>query len=199
MPPFLTVFQKLQQADFGLLVFINRKLSHPWLDAILPWLRESILWIPLYLFLISWGLLNLGKKGLWWVAWAVLTVALSDQVSSGFIKNAVARVRPCRDPEVLPYITLRLENCSGAFSFTSSHAANHFAMAMFVFSTLALVTGTRFTRWLFVWAAAIGYAQIYVGVHYPLDVLGGTLIGLGCGWITARFYTLKARSIDLKG
>ena len=180
------------------MVMINRKLSHPLLDQILPWLRESILWMPLYLFLISWGLLNLGKKGVWWVAWAILTIGISDQVSSGLIKNSVARVRPCRDPDVIPYITLRLENCSGAFSFTSSHAANHFALAMFIFVSLSHAFGSRFTRWFFVWAAAISYAQVYVGVHYPFDVLGGMMVGSLCGWLTGKLYLVKARAIDMQ-
>jgi undecaprenyl-diphosphatase len=176
-------------------VLINRKLSHPALDAILPWLRESAFWVPLYVFLVAWGILNLGKKAFWWVLSAFLTIGLSDQVSSGFIKNTVARVRPCRDPEVLPQIVLRLEHCSGAFSFTSSHAANHFALAMFVFASLAPTLGTKITRWLFVWAAAICYAQMYVGVHYPLDVLGGTLVGLLCGWLTAKLYIFRTKNI----
>jgi membrane-associated phospholipid phosphatase len=190
------MLQKLQQIDLQVMIFFNKKLENSFFDFMMPWLRESIFWAPLYLYLIVWGFMNLGKKAGWWVAWAILTIALSDQVSSGFLKNTIARVRPCRDPDVLPYITLRLENCSGAFSFTSSHAANHFALAMFVFSSLAPIIGTRLTRWLFVWAAAICYAQVYVGVHYPFDVVGGTLVGLACGWVTSYFYLLKARAID---
>ena len=192
------MLQKLQQIDLQLMIFFNRKLENSIFDTIMPWLRESIFWAPLYLYMIAWGLMNLGKKGIWWVAWAVATIALSDQVSSGLIKNTVARIRPCRNPEVLSYIQLRLENCSGAYSFTSSHAANHFALAMYVFMSLGPVIGTRITRWLFVWAAAICYAQVYVGVHYPFDVLGGTLVGLGCGYITARLYLVKAKALDLK-
>jgi undecaprenyl-diphosphatase len=190
------MLQKLQQFDFQAMILFNRKLANPVFDTIMPWLRESIFWAPFYLFLIVWGLMNLGKKGVWWVAWALLTVGLSDQISSGLIKNTVARVRPCNNPDVMPFITLRLENCSGAYSFTSSHAANHFALAMFVFASLAPVIGTKLTRWLFLWAAFIGYAQVYVGVHYPLDVLCGTIIGLGCGWVTSKFYLTKAAAID---
>lgn len=190
------MLQKLQQFDVQAMIFFNRKLENPVFDTVMPWLRESVFWAPFYLFLIGWGIMNLGKKAGWWVAWAILTIALSDQVSSGFIKKTVERVRPCRDPEVFPYISLRLENCSGAYSFTSSHAANHFALAMFVFASLAPVTGTKLTRWMFVWAASICYAQVYVGVHYPLDVLCGSLVGIACGWVTSGFYLRKARALD---
>ncbi len=192
------MLEKLQQFDVKAMVLFNRTWENSFFDAILPWLRESVIWAPLYLYLIVWGLMNLGKKGAWWVAWAILTIGISDQLSSGFIKNTVARVRPCRDPDVLPFITLRLQNCSGAFSFTSSHAANHFALAMFVFTSLAPVIGTKLTRWLFVWAAAICYAQVYVGVHYPLDVLCGTIIGLACGSFTSWLYLKKAKALDYK-
>lgn len=192
------MLQKLQQFDVQAMLLFNRKWENGFFDALMPWLRESVVWAPLYLYMVVWGLMNLGRKGVWWVAWAILTIALSDQVSSGIIKNTVARIRPCRDPEVLPLITLRLQNCSGAFSFTSSHAANHFALAMYVFTSLAPVIGTRVTRWLFVWAGLICYAQVYVGVHYPLDILGGTIVGLLCGKLTAWFYLKKAKAIDLK-
>jgi undecaprenyl-diphosphatase len=192
------MLEKLQQIDVQAMIFLNRKLENSLFDMVMPWLRESVFWAPLYVYMIAWGFMNLGKKGIWWVAWAIITIAFSDQLSSGFIKNTVARVRPCRDPEVLPYISLRLENCSGAFSFTSSHAANHFALATFVFISLLPAVGSKITRWLFVWAAAICYAQVYVGVHYPFDVLGGTIVGIFCGFVTSKMYLIKANAIDNK-
>lgn len=189
------LFHQLQLWDTRVLIFINRKLANPVFDALLPWVRDSIIWVPFYVFLITWGLLNLGKKSVWWVIFAFLTVGISDQVSSGFIKNTVARVRPCRDPEVLPQIILRLENCSGAFSFTSSHAANHFALAMFVFVSFRGIIPGNITRWIFAWAALISYAQMYVGVHYPLDVAGGALVGLICGYTTAFLFKKRTQNL----
>ncbi len=182
------ILEKIQQLDTTGLVFVNRTLANPVFDAILPWMRESILWIPFYLYLISWGLMNMGKRKWWWVFSAILSVAISDQISSGFIKNTVQRIRPCRDPEVLPQILLRIDHCSGAFSFTSSHAANHFSLAMFVFVSLGSLVSPKITRWMFVWAGLISLAQVYVGVHYPLDVIFGTIVGLGSGWLAAKIF-----------
>ncbi len=161
--------------------------SNSFLDAVIPWLRESLIWIPLYLFVVVFAIANLGKSAVYWIMGLAMTVALSDQISSSLIKKLVARVRPCRDPEVLPLINLRLDNCSGAFSFTSSHAANHFAVATFIMVTLYPLVGKKL-YWIFLWAGLISYAQMYVGVHYPLDVAGGAAIGLICGGLCAYLF-----------
>ncbi len=191
------ILEKIQQLDTKGLVFINRTIANPLFDAILPWMRESIIWLPLYLYLISWGLMNMGKRKWWWVFSAILSVAVSDQISSGFIKNTVQRVRPCKDPEVLPQILLRLDHCSGAFSLPSSHAANHFSLAMFVFVSLLPMVSRKITRWLFLWAGLICFAQVYVGVHYPIDIFFGTLVGIGSGWLAAKIFQRATQSISL--
>lgn len=191
------MLEKIQQLDTAVLIFVNRTIANPVFDAILPWMRQSILWIPFYLYLIVWGLMNMGKKKWWWVFAAILSVAISDQISSGFIKNTVQRIRPCRDPEVLPQILLRLDHCSGAFSFTSSHAANHFSLAMFVFISLGCVVSPKILRWMFAWAGLISFAQVYVGVHYPLDIIFGTLVGLGSGWLAAKIFQKATQKMSV--
>jgi undecaprenyl-diphosphatase len=92
---------------------------------------------------------------------------------------------------MLPYLTLRVTHCSGGYSFTSTHAANHFAMAMFVFLTLSPMYGKKYLWWLFVWAGCVAFAQVYVGVHYPFDVTGGALVGMSIGAITGYFFNRK--------
>lgn len=165
------------------LFHINQVWSNRYLDAVLPWLREPALWLPLYLFFFAMVLLNFGKKGAFWILFFLLTVAVCDQVS-GYFKHLVQRPRPCYDPLMMQYIRLRIEYCSPSFSFTSSHAANHFGLAMFIHQTFKQVSGFK-TSWLFLWAFMIGYAQMYVGIHYPLDILGGMIIGLLGGSLTA--------------
>lgn len=183
-----TFWPWLQKIDKSLLVFINRNMEHPFLNALMPWVRESIVWSPLYLFFIVFALSNFGaKKGMGWMLGLLTTVGISDQISSNLLKNTVQRLRPCTDPNVFPDIILRLERCSGGFSFTSSHATNHFAVATFMVVTLQPLLGLKI-RGLFIWALVICFAQVYVGVHYPLDVLGGSLIGLLIGWLATLIF-----------
>jgi undecaprenyl-diphosphatase len=84
-------------------------------------------------------------------------------------------------------VRLLLDHCSGGFSFTSSHAANHFGLAMFIFISLTPVF-KKYTWLFFLWAGVIAYAQIYVGVHYPLDVLVGAMIGLVVGKLNGMVF-----------
>ena len=171
------------------LFHVNQVWSNKLFDAVLPWLRESALWLPLYLFFIVFVLINFGKRGAVWVIFFLICVTICDQLS-GYFKHWIQRPRPCNDPFMAQYIKLRLEYCSPSFSFTSSHAANHFGVAAFMHYTLKHVAGIK-TAWLFLWAFIICYAQMYVGIHYPLDILGGMLIGLSAGGLTARVFNRR--------
>lgn len=182
--PFFKTIAALDQSWF---IWINQKATHPFLDTILPLMRESTFWIPLYLFLIIFVFVNFGKKGWIWLLFAALTVLLTDQISSGLIKNFVQRPRPCFDSNFYSQVRLLLDHCSGGYSFTSSHATNHYGIATFLFATL----GSYFGHWkylLFVWASLICYAQVYVGVHYPLDVIVGAILGYIIGSIVYMAY-----------
>ncbi|WP_341840996.1 phosphatase PAP2 family protein [Chitinophaga caseinilytica] len=175
--------------DLILFFNINSKWATPFLDSWLPWMREPYLWAPLYLFLMVFVTWNWGWKGFWWIVFFILTFALCDQASS-FLKGAVGRLRPGNDPNIAPYVRIMVGYYPQSGSFTSSHAANHFGLAMFSFITLR-----RYIRgwaWLFfVWAAVICYAQVYVGVHYPTDILGGALLGCLAGSLSGGFFTRR--------
>jgi undecaprenyl-diphosphatase len=134
--------------------------------------------------------MNFGKQAWTWILFAIINVTLTDQISSSFLKKWVERIRPCNEETLIGKMRLLLEHCSGGFSFTSSHATNHFGFAMFVFLTTRHFMG-KWSRWLFVWAATISYGQVYVGVHYPVDILGGALLGMGIGALTAKYYNKK--------
>lgn len=165
---------------------MNHQWQNPVFDWLAPWLREPYTWAPLYLFLALFTLLNFRWRGLWWCMVFLIAFGISDQTSL-YIKGAVGRLRPCHDPVVASFARQMVPYCPSSGSFTSNHASNHFALAMLCFITLRPYFGKY--SWLFlVWAAAISYSQVYVGVHYPLDVLGGALLGAGIGWGCARFF-----------
>ncbi len=187
MELFSSFWQTIKQWDQTALFHVNQVWQNSIFDAVLPWVREAGFWLPLYLFFIAFTLINFGKKGFYWVIFFVLTIVLCDQLSSSFLKNYVGRLRPCNDPFMLQFIKLRVQGCPSSFSFTSSHAANHFGMATFMHFSLKNSFRNK-TGWLFLWAFVVCYAQVYVGVHYPLDILGGMLAGMLAGGITAYFF-----------
>lgn len=193
---FQRLLQTILEWDRWLFLKINTILTHPLLDTIFPLWRDSELWVPFYLFLIVLAIVNFGKKAWSWILFAIINVALTDQASSSLIKNWFARIRPCNEELLVGKMRLLLEHCSGGFSFTSSHATNHFGFAMFVFLTTRHLFG-KWGKWLFVWAATISYGQVYVGVHYPVDILFGALLGSGIGALTAGYYNRKIGPITL--
>ncbi len=176
--------------DQALFLQINTVWTNPILDSVYPWYREGSTWYPLYLFLIVFSLLNFKQKASSWILFIVATLILTDQLSSSWVKPFFERPRPCRDPFLMSQVRMLLNGCSGGYSFTSSHATNHFGFAVFVFCTLGHLIG-KWKYVLLVWAASICYGQIYVGVHYPLDVIGGALLGTLIGWIMGQFYKSK--------
>lgn len=193
---FQRLLQTILEWDSWLFLKINTILTHPLLDKIFPLWRDSELWVPFYLFLIVLAIVNFGKKAGSWILFAIINVALTDQASSSLIKHWFARIRPCNEELLVGKMRLLLEHCSGGFSFTSSHATNHFGFAMFVFLTTRHLFG-KWGKWLFVWAASISYGQVYVGVHYPIDILFGALLGSGIGALTAGYYNRKMGLITL--
>ena len=177
---------ELLQLDEQIFHLINHDWHNALLDSILPVWRDKKTWIPLYLILAAFALIRFKIRGLYWILALILTVGIADATSSHLIKKNVKRVRPCNDLEKKEDVLL-LVGCGKGYSFTSSHATNHFAMATFI----ALSLGVFFSwmRWAFwFWAAIIAFGQVYVGVHYPLDVIAGSLLGIVIGQIIARLY-----------
>lgn len=161
--------------DHAVFRFINHELGNAWFDALLPFLRERWFWVPLYVFFLLFALLNFqGNKKIAFVLGLCIVFGLADFTSSILIKKNVRRLRPCNDAAV--QVDLRLPSCGGGYSFTSSHATNHFAIAVYLIGFFA--PWHRFLRpALLLWAGAVAFSQVYVGVHYPLDVICGGLLG----------------------
>lgn len=186
----------MERLDQQAFLKINQDWTNPVLDAVLPYFRDSVFWAPVYLFLLLFITLNWGRKGLWWAIGFLCTIALADMVSSRIFKEGFQRLRPCQDPAFADGVRLLLKNCSPSPSFTSSHAANHFGMATFVSITFYAQWGQRIYL-TYLWALFIGYAQVYVGVHYPLDVAGGAAIGTLAGLLSAWVVKSKWGSFTL--
>ena len=115
---------------------------------------------------------------------------MSDYVSSTLIKENFFRLRPCHDPVLSGNIRFLVAYCPQSSSFTSSHAVNHFAAAMFIFTTFKKSVSSKWA-FLFLWAAAISYAQVYVGVHFPFDILCGAVLGVILGYIPGAIFNNK--------
>ncbi len=185
----LTVAEKFLHADYWLMVKINRDWQVSFFDNIALFIRESVTWLPLYVFLLLFVTINFGKKGLWWAITILAMAGISDIISSHIIKEIFDRPRPCRDEIMASQIRFLARTCGLNGSFTSSHAANHFAVATFLYFTLRFLS--PWWAIFFLWAAAISYAQVYVGVHYPSDIFGGAVLGSLIGFGAAKFFNHK--------
>jgi membrane-associated phospholipid phosphatase len=176
--------------DNTLFYWVNTGLSNAFFDFLMPVLRNKYTWIPFYVFMVSFFFFNFGKKAYWIVLFTILTVSTADLIGNHGFKKNFKRLRPCNAELTVPVIE-RIP-CGSGYSFTSNHAANHFAMATF----FALFFGYQRKKVfyaLYTWAFLIGFAQVYVGLHYPFDILGGGLLGILSG---SFYYSLYDRWIE---
>ena len=186
----LNILHTLDRFDHWLFQKINSEWTNPFFDFIFPYFRQSDFWMPLYLFLFAFVAVNFKRNWWWWIIFFLCTVALTDLVGTRLFKHVFERLRPCNDPLFASSVRLLLKQCAGGYSFVSNHAANHFGLATFFYFTLRnYLPGWMWIAW--VWAFAICYAQIYVGIHYPLDIVGGALLGTLFGLFLAMFFNKK--------
>ncbi len=179
--------QRILQADDYLFSKMNGQWHNAFFDVLMPFVREPFVWLPFYLFLVFFTTINFKIKGWLWSLFFIMNAMLSDYISSTVIKGNFERLRPCHDPMFANTIRFLVSYCPESSSFTSSHATNHFAAAMFIFTTFKKAISRRWA-WLFVWAFSVAYAQVYVGVHFPLDVFCGAITGVILGYIPATIF-----------
>lgn len=185
--------ESLLSYDYLIFEYINHLVLPASLNQLLIFWRNPVFWAPLYVFIIAYFFFNFGNKAWYLVLFSLLVFATADIFSSQIIKKNVQRLRPCRTEYVVK--AQARVRCGSGYSFTSSHATNHFALA--TFWVLILGGRVRFFRWfLVVWATIVCLAQVYVGVHYPSDVIAGAFLGTGIGFlwytITSKFPPTKA-------
>ena len=171
------------QWDQQAMLFIHSH-SGPFLDSLMAGITEKYNWIPLYLLLVFLLIRQFGWHALYSIVAVVLLVVISDQLTSSLMKPFFQRLRPCHDPEIGHMVRI-ITKCGGYYGFVSSHAANSFAVTTFFWCLFH--THTRWIVWIVLWPIVVSYSRIYLGVHYPLDILGGALVGVFLGYAMYRF------------
>jgi undecaprenyl-diphosphatase len=179
--------------DYNCWYFLNTQWHNSFFDLIIPFFRNQWFWAPLYLFLLIFMPLNFGKKGWFWCLAFLISFGLSDSISADVIKPFFHRARPCNTLSLSSVIHL-IVPCGSGYSFPSSHAANHFCLAFF--AAVSLKPLFKWIWWVALpWAILVSYAQVYVGVHFPLDVTCGALLGIAIGTCTGflfkRYFKLQ--------
>jgi len=175
--------QTLIDLDKKLLLFLNG-VNNPFLDPIMYYSTNTFFWLPLYLFLIFLIFKNYKSEAWFILLGAAITILLTDQITSSLMKPFFARFRPSHEPSLQGLVHFVNGYKGGMYGFASSHAANTFGTAIFVWLVLHPIY--KRVGWIFVWATFMTYTRIYLGVHYPGDILVGAIIGIACGWVGYR-------------
>ena len=188
----LLILQYIKQLDRQLLLAINHAHT-PALDAVMVFVSNRLVWFPAYALLIGWLVYHFRYRVLLVLPLVISAVALADSITSRLFKPFFERPRPCHDTAILTQLHLP-DGCGGQFGFLSSHAANSMALAVFIAFLLPTRQFRLFKAIIFIWALLLSYSRMYLGAHYPTDVLGGAAVGALLGWAAALCY----RSVALR-
>jgi undecaprenyl-diphosphatase len=178
------MIEALDRIDRQWLLWLNSHHS-PVFDQLMYTLSDKYVWIPLYVILLGIIIRKYRWQSVWILLAVIVLITMSDQIAN-LLKSGVKRFRPCKDPEIGYLVHLVNNYCRSSFGFVSGHAANSFALATFI---SLLFRKKWVTTGFVIWAILVSYSRIYLGVHYPGDVLGGALLGIILGW--AVYFALQ--------
>lgn len=187
--------EALGTLDARFFLFLNG-LHTDWMDMVMIAVTQMWVWLPLYLLMVYWTVKQYGKR-CWWIFIALgIVILCSDQLSAHVCKPLFQRLRPCYNVDFQDLIYLPKGVAGGKYGFVSSHAANTFAIAAFM--TAALRNNRPWVGIvLYLWALISSYSRIYLGFHYPGDILCGAVLGILIGlifWKVFQLVFLKRRT-----
>ncbi|MBC8527167.1 MAG: phosphatase PAP2 family protein [Candidatus Cloacimonetes bacterium] len=181
------MLELINNFDGNLFLFFNRDIANPFFDLIFPFITELKFWVIPGIIAIAIFIKLEHKKALLVLGLAVIAVLLSDSIAYRILKPLFGRIRPC-NPSALIEGGRFLLGYNTSYAFPSNHASNMFALA-----TLFTCFYRKRTAYFFGFAAIIGFSRIYVGVHYPIDVVGGAVLGVIIGWGVYEGYIFTIR------
>jgi len=187
------MLEAIDQIDRNVFLYFNGKYSH-FSDQIWLAITNGTTWVPLYIILILLIIKKFGKESLWIFGGLALVILASDQFTSSFMKPFFERLRPCYNPALEQLVHIA-KSCGGQYGFASSHSANTFGVAMYVW--LVMKKFYPSIAAMFAWSALVAFSRVMIGVHYPGDIIVGAMVGMGFGWIIFRITkVLYARTTD---
>jgi len=187
------MIEAIKQIDTEVFLYLN-SLHSPLFDKIMYFISYNIYFAGgIILFLFALSIKEFKKKFLGIFFFCLLAFGLSDGISSRIFKPGFERLRPCHEPSIASQVNLAGQHCwGGKYGFVSSHAANSFALATFFW--LLLKMRYSFMWLMFVHATLVSYSRIYLGKHYPLDLIGGAMLGISMAYFSyflLKKFTLK--------
>lgn len=180
----------LEQLDQQIFLFLN-SLNNPFWDKVMHAISGKLIWVPLYLAILIWIGYRHRRKFPVILLFIIIAATLADQVSVQLFKNVFQRLRPCHDPALEGMVHLVNGECGGLYGFVSSHATNSFNVALL---GIMFIRNRFLSVSLVIWALVVGYSRIYLGVHYPGDVICGSVLGALIGWGVFKMYEI----VDVK-
>lgn len=178
----MNMLNQVIEWDQQALVFLNTCFSAAWADQAMITISGTFIWIPFYALLLYFLIKKFKYNTVWIVGCVALTIVLCDQLASGVAKPLTERLRPCHEPFIRVLLRM-VTDCGGEYGFFSSHASNTFGLACFIWLIFEKI---KPWGWLFAWATIVSYSRIYLGKHYPLDILAGALCGIIVACIMAK-------------